>query len=144
MKLTAKVFERMDHVARRYDRLKEGFSNFLKGSEYLTESSSSIKGLSLEASLDENHFDVMFAGITIRFFFLIAYSTDGVLSGRVVVIRINPTFSDEKDIIGSFSFNSQGTTDFETLDGNDKLEIGYNAAEIVLHFLDQALAKPVP
>ncbi len=144
MKLTEKVFDRIDHVARRYARFKEGFASFLKGTEYLTDSSSPIKGLSLIASLDENHFDVLFVGITIRFSFLVVYGTDGILSGRVVVVRVSPTFSDKKDIIGSFSFNSQGTTDFETLDGNDKLDIGYNAAEIVLHFLDQALAKPVP
>lgn len=144
MKLTEKVFDRVDHVARRYARFNEGFSSLLKGAEYLTEPSSPIKGLSLNASLDQNFFEVLFAGMTIRFCFFVAYGIDGALAGRVGVVRVRPTFSDTQDIIGSFSFNGQGITDFDTSDGNDKLEISYNAAEIVLHFLDQALAKPLP
>lgn len=144
MKLTEKVFDRIDHVARRFARFSEGFAGFLKGAEYLTEPSSPIKGLSFNAALDKNFFEALFAGMTIRFCFFVAYGTDGVLAGHVVVIRVRPTFSDTPDIIGSFSFNSHGITDFDTLDGNDKLEISYNAAEIILHFLDQALAKPLP
>lgn len=143
MKLTEKVFDRIAHVARHYSRIQDRFASFLKETEYLTKSSSPIKGLSINASLEDNYFDVLFAGMTIRFSLLVTYSSDGVSSGRVVVVRVSPVFSDKKDIIGSFTFNGQGITDFESADDNDKLDIGYNASEIVLHFIDQAIAKPL-
>lgn len=144
MKLTDKVFDRIDHVGRRYAQFSEIFAQFLKGCTYLTDPSSPVKGIALSVSLDQNHFDVLFAGMVVRFHFVAGYGADSALTGRVIVIRVSPTFSDTPDIIGSFLFNGQGITDFEVSDGSDKLEIEYNAAEIVLHFLDQALAKPLP
>ncbi|MBU0910489.1 MAG: hypothetical protein KKA54_15705 [Proteobacteria bacterium] len=144
MKLTENVIDRAEYAAKRYDSFKEAFVRFMKGAAYLTEPSSPIRGLSIEPSLDKNHFDVTFVGMTIRFCFLVQYGTDNALTGRVVIVRETPTFSDTPDIIGAFSFNGKGVTDFDVAEGDDKLEIEYNAVEIVLHFLDQALAKPFP
>jgi len=144
MKLTENVYDRADHAAKRYARFKEAFACFLKGAAHLTEPTFPIKGLSIGPFLDTNQFDVTFVGMTIRFRFLMLYDTDNTLTGRVVVARNPPAFSDTPEIIGAFSFNGHGITDFEIDEDRDKLGIEYYASEIILHFLDKALAKPLP
>jgi hypothetical protein len=144
MKVTARVFDRATHAQKRYARLKEHFAHFYDGVTYLSELASPIKDITLSAELATNCFDVSFLGMKLRFHFVACYGQDEELRGKVVVVREAPAFSECPDIVGSFLFNGQGISDFEATDGEGELDMAYSAAEIVLHFLDQSLAKPLP
>ena len=115
----------------------------MQGAGYLTEARSPVTGLEIKPNLDTNQFDVLFAGMAISFRFLVLYGADDLLTGNVVVVRNSPSFCDKADVIGRFSFDRQGITDFENSNGS-KLEIEYIAADIVLHYLVQALRKELP
>ena len=144
MKLISKVFDRAAYAQKRYGRLNEHFVQFLAGAAFLTEPASPVKGLAFSEALNANYFDAFFLGMQIRFRLHAYYGSDDALLGKVVVVREVPTFSEVSDIIGSFSFNGQGTTDFEVAEGADNIEMKYSAAEIILHFLDLSLGKPLP
>lgn len=130
-------------MGRRYSDLKARFDSFFNEAQYLLDPSSKIVNLSFDAVLDKNYFEVSFAGMQLRFQFVPSFLEDGSLHGTVYCLRESPNFTESKDIIGTFTFNGRGITNFEVDDGNDALEIGYNAAEIIMHFVNQALAKPL-
>ena len=145
MKLTEDVLNRTVNAQKQHRRLKAiFFENFRRGAEYLTDEECPIKDLTLASSLDENYFDIFFLEMQIRFRFFTYYGADDVLTGKVAVLRQSPTLSKTPDVIGGFSFNAEGMTDFEAAEGNKKIEIGHGAKAIILHFIDQALLKPLP
>lgn len=133
----------MVRISRRYPDLKARFDSFFNGAQYLLAPASSIVNLSFEANLDKNYFDVLFAGMRLRFKFIPFTLEDSSLHGSVFCLRESPKFIESKDIIGTFTFNGRGITNFEVDDGNDALEIEYNAGDIIMHFVNQALAKPL-
>lgn len=143
MKLIPNNHEKSIQTGRRYLELKARFDSFFNGAQYLLDPSSKIVNLSFDASLDNNYFNVLFAGMQLRFQFVPSLLEDSSLHGVVYCLRESPKFIESKDIIGTFIFNGRGITDFEVDDGNDRLEIEYNAGDIIMHFVNQALAKPL-
>lgn len=144
MELTKNVIERIAHVDKRYVRFRQVFATFVERAQLLVGPDSNIKGLRLETSAQENILDVFFAEMQIRFLLLVCYGEDGSPRGRVVCSREIPNLSDTNDILGSFSFSGQGATDFDVEQGHDPVEMEYHAIEIVLHFLNLAIGKPLP
>ena len=145
MKLTTDIISRIDNTQKQHRRMKAIFlGNFRRGAEFLTDEEGLFKELSLGSSLEENYFDIFFLEMQIRFHFSTCYGADDALTGNVAVLRQSPTFTKTPDVIGNFSFNIEGITDFEVAEGNDRIELGRYSKEIILHFINQALLKPLP
>lgn len=144
MKLPEKINERASFAAKRYAKLKDIFGQFFaESARCLGDARSPVKGVDLVPSLDANYFDASFVGMKIRFLFSAQYNTDNSLMGQIVALRENQKSSNTLEVIGRLSFDGQGITDFEEADGNEKLEITHIAPEIILHFFEQALSKPM-
>jgi hypothetical protein len=143
MKLIPNSHDKMIHVSRRYLDLKARFDGFFNGAQYLLDPSSKIVNLAFDTALEKDYFDVLFTGMQIRFKFIPFALEDGSLHGSVYCLRESPRFIESKDIIANFTFNGRGITNFEVDEGSDALEIEYNAGDIIMHFVNQALAKPL-
>lgn len=141
MELTKRAETRIVHAERQYLRLNRVFSSFVERASFLEGSQSPLTTFKPLASPDGDSLDVVGVGIHLKFVFLLCYGQDGTPKGRVVCLRETPRFSEAKDIIGSFTFSGSGTTDFEIKDGEDTVEMDYHTIEIILHFVDQAIAK---
>jgi hypothetical protein len=143
MRIAPKVHEQAVSACRRYSRLKGAFGRFYVGGQLLTEQRSRLENFVFEPSLENNRFDVLLMGMRLQFLFAPLYDENGALHGNVFCSRCHPRFSENPLLIESFKFDAQGITDFEVDEGQDRLEIEYNAPEIILHFITQALAMPL-
>lgn len=143
MQISHKVVDEIIHVERRYTRLTQIFAGFVERAKYLVGENSPLKAFKLKVSADENSLDAIFAGIHLRFQLLPGYGEDGSVRGRVVCSRQVPGLYKESDILGSFTFLGNGNTDFEVEQGSDPIEMEYHAIEIVLHFVQMAIQKPL-
>lgn len=144
MELTKNVFERIAQVDKRHVRFMQIFATFVERVQFLGGPNSTIKGIKLEAAAQENILDVFFAGIRIRFLLLVCYGEDASPRGRVVCSRKIQNLFDTNDIVGSFTFSGQGVTDFDVEQGHESVEMEYHAIDIVLHFVNLAIGKPLP
>lgn len=141
MNIEHNIVNKSIHAERRYVRLKEKFSEFARGAEYCLEPRCEVKGVVISISENREYFDALFATIQVRFQFTVCYAADNSLRGKVICILQTPSFTDTKKIIGTFTFNGQGEADFEVPAGADKIELGYSAVELVLHFLDKGIRQ---
>lgn len=145
MKLDRDWYNHLDRISQRYAQLRRHFTSFSKSAVELLDSKPPAKELSIRPGPGEECISLSFAGTALRFQFLVeATPTDEALRGRVFVTRVAPSLTGTPDVIGSFTFNYQGFVDMDANDGADKRGIEDNASAIVLHFLDQALGKPLP
>ncbi|MCK6407427.1 MAG: hypothetical protein L6Q60_15625, partial [Rhodocyclaceae bacterium] len=64
--------------------------------------------------------------------------------GITVCSRQIPGLYKERDILDSFTFLGNGSTDINVEQGRDPIEMEYHAIEIVLHFVQMAIQKPLP
>lgn len=144
MELTKNVAEKVMRAERYYRRLKQVFAGFVERASFIEDAQCSVKGIKLTTSPAGDSLEVSVAGIHVRFVFLLCYESDGTPRGKIICTREVPVISDNKDILGSFTFSGQGITDFEVNDGGDQIEMEYHALEIVMHFVDFAIAKPLP
>ena len=144
MKLTENVYNRIVATQKQHIRLKAlFFENFKRGAEFLTDEEAPIKGLTLTPSLEGNYFDISYLDMQIRFAFFTYYGADDVLTGKVVALRKITALTSITDVIGNFSFDIDETTDFEVAEGDKKIEIGYRSKDILLHFIELAILKPM-
>lgn len=141
MHIEKNIVNRITQAGRRYAKFQEAFASFIKGAEYFSNPQGEIKGVELVVPQGLGYFDVKLATIQIRFHFTICYAADDSLRGKVVCVLQPQPFSDTKKILGSFTFNGQGETDFEVPVGEDKIELNYSAIEIVSHFLEQGIRQ---
>lgn len=143
MQISHKVVDEIIRVERRYTRLTQIFASFVERAQYLVGENSQLKALKLKVSADGSSLDAIFAGIHLRFQLLPGYGEDEVVRGRVVCSRQIPGLYKESDILGCFTFLGNGNTDFEVEQGNDPIEMEYHAIEIVLHFVQMAIQRPL-
>lgn len=144
MQISHKVVDEIIHVERRYARLAQIFAEFVERAQYLAGENSPLKTLKLQVSADGNSLDAIFAGIHLRFQLLPVYGEDGSVRGRVVCSRQVPGLYKDSDVLGSFTFFGNGNTDFNVEEGGDPIDMEYHAIEIVLHFVQMAIQKPLP
>ena len=144
MQISDKIFEQITYVEKRYAKFKQIFAIFVESAQDLVGENSPLKALKLEASAEGNCLDVFFAGIHMRFLLLPCYGEGESARGRVVCSRNIPTLYKDSDILGSFTFSTDGSTDFDTAPGRDLIEMEYDATKIVLHFVHMAINKPLP
>jgi hypothetical protein len=143
MKIIENVHEKTVAASKRYSRLKSGFERFYSGGQYLTAQQSRLENFVFQPFLESNYFEVLFLGMQIRFLFVSLYDENNSLQGNVICTKYHFGHSEKLIQIGTFKFDGQGMTDFEVDEGQDRLEIEYNAPEIILHFINQALATPL-
>lgn len=143
MKIDENIHGKAITIGRRYAQLKAAFENLYIGGQYLVEPASKLESFRFEPSLEKGYFDVFYSGLQVRFQFSPYYAEDDAVQGKVLCYREHPKFSKEPDLIGSFTFNGRGITDFEVIEGRDKLEMEVDGGDIILHFIDAALAKPL-
>lgn len=144
MQISDKIFEQVAYVDKRYTKFTQIFAGFVESAQRLVGEDSPLKALKLEASAEGNCLDVFFAGMHIRFMLLPCYGEGESTRGRVVCSRDIPTLCKDSDILGSFTFSTDGSTDFDAAPGRDVIEMEYDATKIVLHFVHMAIKKPLP
>lgn len=144
MKLREGADARFAQLRSRFDRIEARYAAFLAALKYFKNPGVAVLGVSVDLPDTEPYAKASFGTVTVGFRLLHALSTEGSALGRVVCILESPASGSERPVIGSFTFNSQGFTDFEVPGGSELAEIEYSAPEIVLHFLDVALARPAP
>lgn len=143
MQISHKVVDEITNFERRYTRLTQIFVDFVERAHYLVGEHSPLKALKLKVSVDGSSLEAIFAGIHLRFQLLPGYGEDGSVRGRVVCSRQIPGLYKESDILGSFTFLGNGNTDFEVEQGSYPIDMEYHAIEIVLHFVQMAIQKPL-
>lgn len=141
MKIQSKIVERFAIADRRFDQLTQKFAAFVKTLEFFGESRCPVRGVLVTKTDDPLLVLVAYRTVTITVRMLCELSDAGVGSGRVVCTLEKPSFTTEKKLVGSFSFNGQGFTDHEVADGEDPIELEYMAPEIVLSFLHLGLQQ---
>ena len=144
MQISPKVVDEINHLERRYTRLAQVFAVFVERARYLVGENSPLKVLKMQVSADGSSLDAIFAGIHVRFQLLPSYAADGSVLGRVVCSRQISGLYKDNDILGCFTFLGNGNTDFNVDQGSDPIEMEYHAIEIVLHFVQMAIQKPLP
>jgi len=141
MKITDRIVDRTAFAARVHGYLKWHFERFFHSAGYLMQPTSPVKGLVLRPVLDMDYFEVSFLGMRIRFQFVLQCASDGFLGGKVIAVRESYGLPNCDGNVGGFMFDAQGFTDFDDSMSGGRLDIGYGAAEIILHFFDQAIIK---
>ncbi len=137
------LYSRMTRISERYTQLKTIFDNFCHlATTQLTDDKCTVKGITFLPNLEQNNFDVLFAGKTVRFSFFVAEDAIPSLKGFV---ECNSIGSDEKPksiAIGKFSFNNRAETAFRTEDDDPlRIDVQGKAGYLVLYFLSEALSK---
>ena len=89
-----------------------------------------------------NYFDISFAGMTVRFLFIVAKDDSACLKG---LVKCKPVGMDGKPmdiLVGEFSFNRQAETPFMTSDGDPLgIDSEWGAGYLVLHVLSEVLTR---
>ena len=90
--------------------------------------------------IDDYTIDALYLGTTVRFQLFLTYE-NGQSMGRVICL--NKYQVQEKvffDFLGAFTFNPAGATDLPPNDHGEVRTVSGNADNIVIEFLDQAIA----
>lgn len=141
MKLQSKLVDRFAIAERRFDQLTEKFAAFTKTLEFFAEPRCPVRGVLITKTEDPLFLVVTYRTAVIGIRMLCELTETGTASARIVCTLEKPSFSAEKQLLGSFSFNGQGFTDHEVAEGEDPVEVEYMAPEIVLSLLHLALQR---
>lgn len=141
MHLTDNLVDRLSNVDRRFERLKEKFFDFVRQLEFFSEPRCPVRGVVVISSLDETFFSASFATVTVGFRLILNLTPDAVASGKVVCTLESPIFTENKPLLGFFTFKPSGITNFEVPAEEDPIDIEQHAVEIVLHFVNAALER---
>ena len=139
MKLNPQALERLAQADARFNRFDERFKTFLQQLSFFNEPRCPIKGIAVEVAPDERGFSAKYRTITIAFRMLFQLSAQGTPSARVECSLEEPKEGKNKVILGTFTFNPLGATNFEPGPDADPIDLEGMAAEILLHFIQLAL-----
>ena len=99
-----------------------------------------LRTLSVSDVLDNGSIEATFQGVRIKFEPLLVFGSEGSARGRVVCIQCHCTYGEARqDVLGSFTFGSDGQTDLPPDAAGAYPNLHRHAPAIVLHFLDAAL-----
>lgn len=144
MQLNERVIDRMRIAGSRFETLKRVFGAFIGSLDFFARPKCPVEGVTI-AVQDGCFFKASFTAVAVGFRLLHVQNPGGVASAVVVCTLEAPNFTETKPpVIGSFTFTTQGETDFEVAEDEDKVHIELNGPEIVLHFINEALARSQP
>ena len=131
-------------IAGRYSKLKTHFQNFCdlaKGA--LTAKSSTVKGVTFGTHIEDNYFEVFFAGHRVRFSLFMDKSGCGVIE----VHKRDLLSGDCREKVGSVTFDEQGEICLKGLEREgDIIRFSDNAPAariVVLHFVHEAISVEI-
>jgi hypothetical protein len=100
-----------------------------------------LKSVSVSDVCDDGSIDVIFIGVRIRFQLLMIFSDDFEPRGRVVCMHCHTTYGYlVQESVGAFTFDSEGMTDLEAGIDGQVISLHACAPQIILAFLERALA----
>ena len=140
MKLTAHTFERLAQADSRFSRFDDRFNAFLQRLTFFNESHCPVKGITIELVPTERRFTAKYRTVVVGFRMFFQLNAQGTTSARVVCTLEEPYAEAIKASLGIFTFNAQGFTDLEVDQEGDPIELEEMAPEIVVHFIQLALA----
>lgn len=143
MKLISNSYEKALRLVKINKEFKYYFERFFDESQRLTDPNYGFPGISFEANLERNYFDVSYLGVHLRFEFNLCIGEDGVAEANIYCSKESPNFSKEKNIIGAFKFNRAGITNFETDNDQETVSLEYRAIELISHFIYLSATKPL-
>lgn len=141
MKIQSNILERFENADRRFNQLTQRFAAFVKALDFFGEQRCPVRNVHVSTTEDPFFVYVKYRTATIAISMLCELSETGTASGRIACTLEKPSFTNDKQLIGSFGYNGQGFTDHEVSDGEDPVSLEYMAPEIVLSFLHLALQK---
>lgn len=98
-----------------------------------------LKTVSVSDVLDNGTIEATFQGVRIAFSFVPVFGANRSLRGRVIVLNYHGTFGHlVQEVLGSFTFGADGTTDLDPDPEGIFPQMQADAAGIVLRFLDAA------
>lgn len=123
----------------RYAMLKNQFIQFAGHAADLSGNQSPIP-IVIEQHLDNDYFDVRFAGRRFRFALTVGLSEQGVARGKVICSEV---VSDEAEVVFDFSINQDGDTNIKPPDAEDPIgcNVRPGAWYLVLHGVREGLSK---
>ncbi len=140
MKLPTTLHQDNASASKRYDQLADHFSRFVKATNFFSDPRSHFPQVKVQPTSDAHRLEVKFAGTHLRFQFLMIKTDERGIFAKVVCQRLEPHFAKDIEIIGKFTFDFRGQTEFDSDDG-DKLDIEFGSPEIILYFLQLAISK---
>ena len=118
--------------------LFNGFKALTRAHTYF-QNAGKLKSVSVSDVLDNGSIEATFQGVRIAFSYLPVFGANRSPRGRVVVMNCHCTYgSAAQDLLGSFTFGADGTTDLDPDRDGVFPRMHDDAADIVLRFLDAA------
>jgi hypothetical protein len=142
MKLTNDIYHRSVTVSREYAMLKDIFEKFTRETLSL-EHDGRLKAVTIKANLAQDELLFTFAGARIRFKMLPGYNAATQLVGNILVTRDSHRLSDDVELLDTFMIDTQGMTEIQNAEKAELAYLPHFAGDIVLHYLHEAIAKPV-
>ena len=142
MKINPNVINRFSVAEQVFAECTRHFAEFVKTLDYFSEPRCEVRGVVVTKTDDPLQVIVAYRTVSIRIRMLCELSMEGKASARVVCTQLEPSFAEEKRVVGTFTFNRHGHTDIETSPNEDVVEIGWAASAIVLNFMYLALQQP--
>ena len=139
MKLTPDAFNRLIQTDPRFNRFDEKFKLFLQQLTFFNEPRCPLKGAVVEAAADARAVTVKYRTVTLTLRLLFQLNEQNSPLARVEASIVRPGDSKSIENLGAFTFNPQGSTDFEPEADGDPIDLEGKALEIVVHFLTLAL-----
>lgn len=100
-----------------------------------------LTSISVSDASDNGCIDAIFMGVRLRFQLLMMFSDTAELRGRVVCLHCHSTYGAlVRESLGAFTFDAAGTTDLEAGIGGPLLTLHADAPQIILVFIERALA----
>ena len=119
-------------------RLLDAFKALTRSHAYF-QNGGQLKTVSVSDVLDNGSIEATFQGVRIAFSYLPVFGSNRSPRGRVVVMNCHCTFGHPaQDVLGSFTFGADGTTDLDPDRDGAFPQMQADGAEIVLRFLDAA------
>jgi hypothetical protein len=129
---TPKLIYELNKASKIYAELRSCFHGFF----HLASQEARVKDLYFEPELENNFFDVRFAGNCIRFRFVVFRDDEGY-HGQVYCLHLNPLTKGYIQDIGSFNFECNGKTNLRSPGSGERISINNerNSPYILFTFL---------
>ncbi len=122
-------------------KLVRGFAALTRAHVYF-QGPGQLKTVSVSDVLDNGTIEATFQGVRIAFSYLPVFGNNRSPRGRVVVMNCHCVYGHAvQDLLGSFTFGADGTTDLDPDREGIFPQMQNDSADIVMRFLDAAFMQ---
>lgn len=131
---------RFSQMERQGQHLRRRFEALTSAHQYF-HGLGALKSISVSDARDDGSIDVVFLDVRIRFQLLMIFSDRFEPRGRIVCMHGHAASGDSPDnCLGAFTFDADGVTDLDSGIDGQAVTLQGSAPQIVLAFLERAIA----